>query len=97
MLKIFRHIANTFRLPAPSLRGKSDVDNIGVCVRAGGEAVVVLFLLLFPLFSFAQTRVISGTVSDDMGPIMMANVVEKDANNRIVSASQTDIRDNAFL
>ena len=24
--------------PAPSLRGKSDVDNIGVCVRAGGEA-----------------------------------------------------------
>ena len=24
---------------APSLRGKSDVDNIGVCARAGGEAV----------------------------------------------------------
>ena len=26
---------------APSLRGKSDVDNIGVCVRAGGEAFAV--------------------------------------------------------
>ena len=32
------------RAPAPSLWGKSDVDNIGVCVRAGGEAVI-----LFPL------------------------------------------------
>ena len=41
-----------FRLPAPSLRGKSDVDNIGVCVRAGGEAVLFLFLLL--LFSCSQ-------------------------------------------
>ena len=27
--------------PAPSLRGKSDVDNIGVCVRAGGEAITL--------------------------------------------------------
>ena len=26
---------------APSLRGKSDVDNIGVCVRAGGEAITL--------------------------------------------------------
>ena len=25
--------------PAPSLWGKSDVNNIGVCVRAGGEAL----------------------------------------------------------
>ena len=31
-------------------------------------------LLFFPMFLMAQTRVISGTVSDDMGPIMMANV-----------------------
>ncbi len=30
------------RPPAPSLRGKSDVDNIGVCVRAGGEAFLEL-------------------------------------------------------
>ena len=95
-MQIFHlHIANTFRLPAPSLRGKSDVDNIGVCVRAGGEAVVVLvlFLLLFPLFSFAQTRVISGTVSDDMGPIMMANVVER-RTRRISSKSLTSVARN---
>ena len=30
---------------APSLRGKSDVDNIGVCARAGGEAAMRLFVL----------------------------------------------------
>ncbi|MBO4314401.1 MAG: carboxypeptidase-like regulatory domain-containing protein, partial [Prevotella sp.] len=41
----------------------------------------------------AQKR-ISGTVSDNMGPIMMANVVERDANNRIVSAAQTDVNGN---
>ena len=29
---------------APSLRGKSDVDNIGVCVRAGGEATTRLLV-----------------------------------------------------
>ena len=29
-----------------------------------------------------------------MGPIMMANVVEKDANNRIISATQTDMMGN---
>ena len=81
---IFRHIANALRTPAPSLRG-----------RAGGETVVLLVLFIFlSLSSFAQTRVISGTVSDDMGPIMMANVVEKDPNNRIVSASQTDMMGN---
>ena len=42
-----------FRLPAPSLWGKSDVDNIGVCVRAGGEAFLLFFFLLF-LFSCSQ-------------------------------------------
>lgn len=37
---------------------------------------------------------ISGTVSDAMGPVMMANVVEIDASNRIVSSTQTDINGN---
>lgn len=40
-----------------------------------------------------QTR-ISGTVSDNMGPVMMANVIERDANNRIVNSAQTDINGN---
>ena len=42
----------------------------------------------------AQTKVISGTVEDSMGPVMMANVVERDANKRIVSATQTDMMGN---
>ncbi len=44
--------------------------------------------------AMAQSRVISGTVEDSMGPIMMANVVERDANNRIVNAVQTDMMGN---
>ena len=40
MTKDFLLLTKSYRLPAPSLRGKSDVDNIGVCVRAGGEAVL---------------------------------------------------------
>ena len=35
--------------------------------------------------------VISGTVSDDIEGLMMVNVVEKDANNRIVAHGQTDM------
>lgn len=42
----------------------------------------------------AQGIRISGTVSAPDGPVMMCNVVEMDANNRIVSASQTDINGN---
>jgi TonB-linked SusC/RagA family outer membrane protein len=44
--------------------------------------------------AMAQAKVISGTVEDSMGPIMMANVVERDANNRIISATQTDMMGN---
>ena len=42
----------------------------------------------------AQGVRISGTLSDNEGPIMMGNVVERDANNRIVSATQTDFNGN---
>ena len=45
----------------------------------------------------AQGVRISGTVSDNEGPIMMGNVVERDANNRIVSATQTDFNGNFSL
>ena len=57
----------------------------------------ILLTLLFAVIAqtmWAQSRVISGTVEDSMGPIMMANVVERDANNRIVSATQTDMMGN---
>ncbi len=42
----------------------------------------------------AQGVRISGTLTDNEGPIMMGNVVERDANNRIVSATQTDFNGN---
>lgn len=44
--------------------------------------------------TMAQKKMITGTVEDAMGPIMMANVTERDANNRIVSAVQTDMMGN---
>ena len=87
MFSIFRHISERpilCELLAP-LWGKMPV---------GRKGVFFLLFLFLPLFSYAQNRVVSGTVSDDMGPIMMANVVEKDANNRIISATQTDMMGN---
>jgi TonB-linked SusC/RagA family outer membrane protein len=57
----------------------------------------ILLTLLFTVIAqmaMAQAKVISGTVEDSMGPIMMANVVERDANNRIISATQTDMMGN---
>ena len=44
--------------------------------------------------AMAQGVRISGTVTDNDGPVMMGNVVERDANNRIVSAAQTDFNGN---
>ena len=57
----------------------------------------ILLTLLFSVIAqamMAQGRVISGNVEDAMGPVMMANVVERDGNNRIVSATQTDMMGN---
>ena len=59
----------------------------------------ILILAFFNIFIFtltaqAQEVRISGTVSDAMGPIMACNVVEIDANNRIVSNAQTDFNGN---
>ena len=57
---------------------------------------LLLSLLFFSTSAFAQEagQIISGTVTDAMGPVMMANVVEIDASNRIVSSTQTDINGN---
>ena len=57
----------------------------------------ILFTALLSVISFsamAQGVRISGTLSDNDGPVMMGNVVERDANNRIVSATQTDFDGN---
>ena len=56
-----------------------------------------LFLALCCLIgtaAMAQGVRISGTVNAVDGPVMMCNVTERDANNRIVSAAQTDINGN---
>ena len=58
-----------------------------------------LLILIFSVFNFlilaqAQEARISGTVSDALGPVMMCNVVEIDANNRNVSFAQTDLNGN---
>ena len=47
--------------------------------------------------AIAQGVRISGTLTDNEGPVMMGNVVERDANNRIVSATQTDFNGNFSL
>ena len=57
----------------------------------------ILFTALLAIVSqtlMAQGIRVSGTLTDNDGPIMMANVVERDANNRIVSAVQTDFNGN---
>ena len=49
-----------------------------------------------PCLSLAQTAgtMVSGTVSDDIEPLMMVNVVEVDAAGRIVAHTVTDINGN---
>jgi TonB-linked SusC/RagA family outer membrane protein len=55
----------------------------------------LLIVCLIAQTAMAQGHRISGTVSSSIdGPLMMANVVEKDANNRIVEACVTDINGN---
>ena len=56
--------------------------------------LIVAVCAFFSTAAMAQGTRISGTVSDLEGPIMMCNVVEIDANNRIVSNAQTDINGN---
>ena len=56
--------------------------------------ILTTLLGLVCQWAAAQGVRISGTLSDNDGPIMMGNVVEVDANNRIISATQTDFNGN---
>ena len=58
------------------------------------KILLTLLLTIVAQAAMAQGRVISGTVEDAMGPISLANVVERDGNNRIVSHTQTDMMGN---
>ncbi len=63
--------------------------------------IIKQFLLCVMCFTAitvnAQQRRISGTVSDDIDVIIGAHVVEKDKNNRIISATTTDMNGNFTL
>ena len=68
-------------------------------ITARWMKVISLSLILYHLsFSYADAQkvgdIISGTVTDNMGPVMMANVVEIDAANRIVASAVTDMSGN---
>ena len=56
--------------------------------------LTTIALFFFMNSAMAQQR-ISGRVWSDLdGPVMLANVVERDANNRIVEAAVTDMNGN---
>lgn len=57
--------------------------------------IITSLVLFFCVSSaMAQQRRVTGQVYDDFGGIMMANVVERDNNNRIVEAAVTDVNGN---
>ena len=58
------------------------------------KIISIALLCVACLTVTAQDILVSGTVEDDEGPVVMGNVVERDANNRIVSATQTDFNGN---
>ncbi len=62
------------------------------------RVISLSFIICNLSFSHAVAQkagdIISGTVSDNFGPVMMANVVELDAANRIVASAQTDMSGN---
>ena len=65
---------------------------------SAGRLKGLLFIICSLFFSHAVAQkagdIISGTVTDEFGPVMRANVVEIDAANRIVSSAVTDMSGN---
>ena len=60
--------------------------------------IIITSLVLFFCVGSAQAQHrVTGHVYDEYEPIMMANVIERDANNRIVAATTTDINGNFTL
>ncbi len=63
------------------------------------KRILSILMLMACFCGMAQAQVqagdiISGTVSDETEPLMMVNVVEIDANKRIVAHGVTDINGN---
>ena len=59
--------------------------------------LLLLFLCCGLSLSYAQKRISGHVFNPKDGPIMMANVLEIDANNRIQSSTQTDMSGNFAL
>ena len=59
-----------------------------------GALCCSMLLAAAPLSAQEAGQIISGHVYDAMGPVIMANVVEVDAANRIVAACTTDFNGN---
>ena len=66
-----------------------NIINKGVLRLAALAALMLTFTA-----AMAQIRSVSGTVSDDMGPLMAAVVCEIDDNKRIVESTVTDMNGN---
>ena len=58
---------------------------------------IALLCLLCPLLAKAQGHVVSGTVSDEFGPLIGVYAVEIDGSNRIIEASVTDMNGHFSL
>ena len=59
--------------------------------------LIMLQICMGSLDAMGQNKVASGTVSDDLGPLMGVYVGEIDAANRIVSATVTDMNGHFTL
>ena len=59
--------------------------------------LILLWVVCFTATNVSAQRRISGTVSDNIDVVPGANVVERDKNNRIVSATVTDFNGNFTL
>ena len=60
----------------------------------GVRLILPLLFFVSPVSAQQAGDIISGTVTDQFGPVMMANVVEIDASNRIVASAVTDMSGN---
>jgi len=59
--------------------------------------IIFFLLMICPAIVMAQDKVVSGTVSDDMGPMMGVQVCEIDGQKRIIEATTTDMNGNFSL
>ena len=63
-------------------------------IKIVGLIIVTCQLSVGSIFAQKSGDMISGVITDEMGPVMGANVVEMDAANRIISYAVTDINGN---